>query len=195
MGKKKKTAPPRELITSEDGYFEINVGGLRDKVDGGVDRLLYRDGPPDPDAKRQKGTGRLRWDPMLRKGGIFTFVAMALALAVGAALGAAADFLIVCGVLLGISFLLVLLCLWEIRFDREGFTVRFAWFTVRTYTWSDVTEVREDQRVFVRGKPLWVDPGFTDYPVFFNMARAACKGRGMTVPSEKKRKNRKKAKK
>ena len=72
-------------------------------------------------------------------------------------------------------------------------TTRFGKRVLHEYAWSDVTDVRDNRKVWVGGKLLLTDPSFDDFPEFYRMARAACKGKGKpTPPSEKKQRSRKK---
>ena len=75
----------------------------------------------------------------------------------------------------------------------HGFSTRLGKRVLHEYKWSDVTDAQDGRKVFVQGKRLLTDHTFDEFPEFYKMARAACKGKGKpTPPSEKKQKSRKK---
>ncbi len=120
-----------------------------------------------------------------------------LFIAVGCALTAIAHlpvwFYLLWGFLLLPTVALLLLSQYEIRHDREGFSVCLGSRVLRRYAWSDVTGVNEQKRVFVGGKKLFAEPSMSGYEAFYARARAACKKNGQPLPPlEKKQKNRQK---
>ena len=171
-----------------------DLSGIKDKVDDGIERLVYGNVSRKFDGEYKKGEGRLGLDPMFGKTGIVTAVLTGVGFILCAVLRA--DYRVTT-----LLFFLLLLCLtlaiigkYEIRFDGKGFSTRFGKRILREYKWSDVTDVQDGKKVWVQGKRLWTDHTFEDFSKFYKMARSACKGKGKpTPPSEKKRKNRKKA--
>ncbi len=103
-------------------------------------------------------------------------------------------FFLLWGILLLPTVALLLLAKYEIRHDREGFSVCLGSRVLRRHEWSEVTAVNRQKRVFVNGKKLFAEPSMSGYEAFYDRAHAASKGKGKpTPPSEKKQKNRKKA--
>ncbi len=121
-----------------------------------------------------------------------------LFIAVGCALTAITHlpvwFYLLWGFLLLPTVALLLLGQYEIRHDRDGFSACLGKRILRRYAWSDVTAVNNEKRVFVGGKKLFADPSMSGYEAFYARARAACKSKGKTVSSEKKRGTRQKQK-
>ncbi len=121
-----------------------------------------------------------------------------LFIAVGCALTAITQlpvgFYLLWGFMLLPTVALFLLGQYEIRHDRDGFSVCLGKRILRRYAWSDVTAVNDEKRVFVGGKRLFADPSMSGYEAFYARARAACKSKGKTVASENKRGTRQKQK-
>ena len=190
----KEKLPPEEGC--DEGYIEIplpNLSGIKDKVDDGIERLVYGNSRKF-DGAYKKGEGRLGLDPIFGKAGIVTAVLTGVIAILCAAFRADMGVILLMGFMTLLGLLLTVIGKYEIRFDGKGFSTRLGKRILREYKWSDVTDVQDGKKVWVQGKRLWTDHTFVDFPEFYKMARSACKGKGKpTPPSEKKRKNRKKA--
>lgn len=194
----KEKLPPEE--EKDNGYFEIplpNLSGIKDKLDDGLERAGDTVGNLGTtqiarDISVMCEKGRVGLDPALARAGIGLAIASAV-------FGVFALFLGAPIWILGFFALVWLLCAalfflgkYEIRYDEDGFSTRIGKKELHRYAWSDVTDVADKKKVFVNGKKLFADPSMHGFDGFYHRARAACKGKGKTVPSEKKRKNRKK---
>jgi len=191
----KEKLPPEE--GGDEGYIEIplpNLSGIKDKVDEGLERLVYGNVSRKFDGAYKKGEGRLGLDPIFGKAGIVTAVLTGVITILCAAFRANMEVILLMGFMTLLGLLLTVIGKYEIRFDGKGFSTRFGKRILHEYKWSDVTDVQDGKKVWVQGKRLWTDHTFDDFSEFYKMARSACKGKGKaTPPSEKKRKNRKKA--
>ena len=146
------------------------------------------------DSSYKKGEGRLGIDPIFGKAGIVSVILTSLVLLLCVAFRADRGVVLLMGFLMLLGLFLTVIGKYEIRFNGKGFSIRFGKRILHEYKWSDVTDVQDNRKVWVQGKRLWTDHTFEDFPEFYKMARAACKGKGKpTPPSEKKQKNRKKA--
>lgn len=102
------------------------------------------------------------------------------------------DFCLLWGILLLPVAALLLLAKYEIRHDRDGFSICIGKKIIRRYAWDDVTAVNEQKQVFIHGKKQWlIETSMSGYEGFYARARAACKKKGQPVPPLKeKSKNR-----
>lgn len=190
----------KEKLPSEEGdheeskgYMEIDFSRLKDKLADGYERLVFGGISRKFSEGKKKGEGRLGLDPIFFKLSVACLIGSAIVLLCCAAFGADADVQVFVAFLLLLCLSLTVICLYEIRYDQNGFSTRFGKRILREYKWSDVTDVQGDRKVWVQGKRLLTDHTFDDFPEFYKMARAACKGKGKpTPPSEKKKKARQK---
>ena len=96
---------------------------------------------------------------------------------------------LVWGFLLLPTVALLLLAKYEIRHDREGFSVCISKRVFRRHSWSEVTAVDRQKRVFVNGKKLFAEPSMSGYEAFYDRAHAACKRKRQPNPAAKAPKN------
>ena len=96
---------------------------------------------------------------------------------------------LVSGFLLLPTVALLLISKYEIRHDREGFSVCLGKRVLRRYSWSEVTGVDVHMRVFVNGKKLFAEPSMSGYEAFYDRARAACKRKRQPKPAAQAEKN------
>ena len=82
---------------------------------------------------------------------------------------------LVWGFLLLPTVALLLLAKYEIRHDREGFSVCLGKRVLRRHSWSEVTAVDIQKRVYVNGKKLLAEPSMSGYEAFYDRAHAAAK--------------------
>ena len=76
----KEKLPPEE--EKDDGYIEIplpNLSGLKDKVDDGIERLVYGNDRKF-DGAYKKGEGRLGIDPIFGKAGVISMLLVTIVL-------------------------------------------------------------------------------------------------------------------
>ena len=97
--------------------------------------------------------------------------------------------LFVSGFLLLPTVALLLISKYEIRHDREGFSVCLGKRVLRRYSWSEVTGVDIHMRVFVNGKKLFAEPSMSGYEAFYDRAHAACKRKRQPKPTAQAEKN------
>ena len=90
---------------------------------------------------------------------------------------------LVWGFLLLPTVALLLLAKYEIRHDREGFSVRLGKRVLRRHSWSEVTGVDIQKRVFVNGKKLLAEPSMSGYEAFYDRAHAAAKKKSKDQPA------------
>ena len=90
---------------------------------------------------------------------------------------------LVSGFLLLPTVALLLISKYEIRHDREGFSVCLGKRVLRRYSWSEVTGVDVHMRVFVNGKKLFAEPSMSGYEAFYDRAHAACKRKRQPKPA------------
>ena len=192
---------PEPLEQQEDspkskGYIEIDLSGLRDKLDDGYERFVFGSKSRKFDGSYNKGEGRLGLEPFYGRAGIFSSAFAGIVLILCAVFRADTGVILLMGFLTLLGLLLTVIGTYEIRFDRDGFSTRFGKRILHEYKWSDVTDVQNEKKVWVQGKRLLTDHTFDGFPEFYKMARAACKGKGKpTPPSEKKQKSRKNSRK
>jgi hypothetical protein len=199
---KKEKLPPKEgKDDASKNFVEItvpDVSGIKEKVDSALDKVgerVIEKGIMDrfsDDMALMFEKDRVGLDPSYARMGISIAVAsivmVALMLYAGAPLwifGFLAFMLLLC-------VALVFLGKYEIRYDPDGFSVRLGKKEHRRYAWTDITDVQDGKKVFVKGKRLFADPSMHGFDKFYRRARVSCKGKGKTVLSEKKRKNRQK---
>lgn len=96
---------------------------------------------------------------------------------------------LVSGFLLLPTVALLLISKYEIRHDREGFSVCLGKRVLHRYSWSEVTGVDVHMRVFVNGKKLFADPSMSGYEAFYDRAHAACKRKRKPNPAAQAEKN------
>ena len=196
----KEKLPPEE--GKNDGYVEIplpNLFKVKEKIDGGLDRI--GDTIDEIGTKRiiedialMNEKGRVGLDPAFARSALFFAILFVPAAFLAAWAGMPMWGYLMFALMWVLCGVLYLLGKYEIRYDREGFTTRLGKRELRRYAWSDVTDVRDEKRVYVQGKRLFADSSMAGFDRFYHRARAACKGKGKTVLSEKKRKNRQKQK-
>ena len=92
-------------------------------------------------------------------------------------------FFLVWGFLLLPTVALLLLAKYEIRHDREGFSVCLGKRVLRRHSWSEVTGVDIQKRVFVNGKKLLAEPSMSGYEAFYDRAHAAAKKKSKDQPA------------
>lgn len=193
MSKEKLPPEERKDEASKD-YIEIDLSRIKDNIDDGFERLVFGSKSRKFDSSYKKGEGRLGIDPIFGKAGIVSVILTSLVLLLCVAFRADRGVVLLMGFLMLLGLFLTVIGKYEIRFNGKGFSIRFGKRILHEYKWSDVTDVQDNRKVWVQGKRLWTDHTFEDFPEFYKMARAACKGKGKpTPPSEKKQKNRKKA--
>ncbi len=90
---------------------------------------------------------------------------------------------LVSGFLLLPTVALLLISKYEIRHDREGFSVCLGKRVLHRYSWSEVTGVDVHMRVFVNGKKLFAEPSMSGYEAFYDRAHAACKRKRPSKPT------------
>lgn len=195
----KPTEVKDESLSSRDeslkakGYIELDLSGLKDKLDDGYERFAFGGKSRKFDGSYNQGEGRLGLEPFYGKAGIFSSSFSGIVLILCTVFRADIGVILLMGFLTLLGLLLTVIGKYEIRFDRDGFSTRFGKRVLHEYAWSDVTDVRDNCKVWVGGKLLLTDPSFDDFPEFYRMARSACKGKGKpTPPSEKKQRSRKK---
>ena len=96
---------------------------------------------------------------------------------------------LVWGFLLLPTVALLLLAKYEIRHDREGFSVCLGKRVLRRHSWSEVTAVDIQKRVYVNGKKLLAEPAMSGYEAFYDRAHAASKRKSQPNPAAKAPKN------
>ncbi|MBO5510652.1 MAG: hypothetical protein J6B24_02870 [Clostridia bacterium] len=92
---------------------------------------------------------------------------------------------LVWGLLLLPTVALLLISKYEIRHDREGFSVCIGKRVLRQHSWSEVTAVDSQKRVFVNGKKLFAEPSMSGYEAFYDRAHAASKRKSQPKPAAK----------
>lgn len=92
-------------------------------------------------------------------------------------------FFLVWGFLLLPTVALLLISKYEIRHDRDGFSVCLGKRVLRRHSWSEVTAVDIHKRVFVNGKKLFAEPSMSGYGAFYDRAHAACKRKRPSKPT------------
>jgi hypothetical protein len=194
MSKEKR---PSEEGCDKDskGYIEIDISGFKDKLDDGCERLFFgsKSRKFDGSSQRNKGEGRLGVDPIYGKVGMIGYACTAVAFMLCLFFRAYIGLTLLMAFMLLLCMILTVIGLYEIRFDKDGFSIRFGKKVIRAYKWSDVTDAQDGRKVWVKGKRLLTDHSFDEFPEFYKMARAACKGTSKpTTPSAKKRKSRQK---
>ena len=193
MSKEKR--PPEEGCDKDSkGYIEIDISGFKDKLDDGCERLIFgsKSRKFDGSSQRNKGEGRLGLDPIYGKVGMIGYACAAVGFMLCLLFRAYIGLTLLMAFMLLLSMILTVIGLYEIRFDKDGFSIRFGKKVIRAYIWSDVTDVQDSRKVWVKGKRLLTDHTFDAFPEFYKMARAACKGSGKPTPaSRKKQKSRK----
>lgn len=90
---------------------------------------------------------------------------------------------LVSGFLLLPTVALLLISKYEIRHDREGFSVCLGKRVLRRHIWSEVTAVDIHKRVFVNGKKLFAEPSMSGYEAFYDRAHAASKRKRPSKPT------------
>lgn len=90
---------------------------------------------------------------------------------------------LVSGFLLLPTVALLLISKYEIRHDREGFSVCLGKRVLHRHSWSEVTAVDIHKRVFVNGKKLFAEPSMSGYEAFYDRAHAACKRKRPSKPT------------
>ena len=90
---------------------------------------------------------------------------------------------LVWGFLLLPTVALLLISKYEIRHDREGFSVCIGKRVLRRHSWSEVTAVDSQKRVFVNGKKLLAEPSMSGYEAFYDRAHAAAKKKSKDQPA------------
>ena len=189
-----KTPKSKDEPAKSKGYIELDLSGLKDKLDDVFERLVFGSKSRKFDSSYKKGEGRLGIDSIFGKAGIVSVILTSLVLLLCVAFRADMGVVLLMGFLMLLGLFLTVIGKYEIRFDGKGFSTRFGKRILHEYKWSDVTDVQDNRKVWVQGKRLWTDHTFEDFSEFYKMARSACKGKGKpTPPSEKKQKNRKKA--
>ena len=191
MGKEK--LPPEEGKNEESkGYIELDFSRLKDKLDDGYERLVFGTKSRKFDGSYKKDEGRLGLDPIYGKAGVFITILTAVVCILCAVFRANLGITLFMAFMLLLSLSLTVIGKYEIRFGKDGFSTRFGKRILREFTWSDVTDVQDGKKVYVNGKRLLTDHTFDEFPEFYKMARAACKGKSKPVPtSEKKQRSRK----
>ena len=90
---------------------------------------------------------------------------------------------LVWGFLLLPTVALLLLAKYEIRHDREGFSICLGKRVLRRHSWSEVTGVDIQKRVYVNGKKLLAEPSMSGYEAFYDRAHAAAKKKSKDQPA------------
>ena len=90
---------------------------------------------------------------------------------------------LVWGFLLLPTVALLLLAKYEIRHDREGFSACLGKRVLRRHSWSEVTGVDIQKRVYVNGKKLLTEPSMSGYEAFYDRAHAATKKKSKDQPA------------
>lgn len=181
----------QEESPKSKGYIEIDLSRVKDKLDDGYERLTFGSKSRKFDGAYEKGKGRLGLEPIYGKAGISSSAFAGIVLILCAVFRADIGVILLMGFLTLLGLLLTVIGKYEIRFDRDGFSTRLGKRVLHEYQWSDVTDVKDGRKVFVQGKRLLTDHTFDEFPEFYKMAHAACKGKGKpTPPSAKKRKSR-----
>ena len=90
---------------------------------------------------------------------------------------------LVWGFLLLLNVALLIISKYEIRHDREGFSVCLGKRVLHRYSWSEVTAVDSQKRVFVNGKKLFAEPSMSGYEAFYDRAHAAAKKKSKDQPA------------
>ena len=90
---------------------------------------------------------------------------------------------LVWGFLLLPTVALLLLAKYEILHDREGFSVCLGKRVLCRHSWSEVTGVDIQKRVFVNGKKLLAEPFMSGYEAFYDRAHAAAKKKSKDQPA------------
>jgi hypothetical protein len=164
---KKEKLPPKEgKDDASKNFVEItvpDVSGIKEKVDSALDKVgerVIEKGIMDrfsDDMALMFEKDRVGLDPSYARMGISIAVAsivmVALMLYAGAPLwifGFLAFMLLLC-------VALVFLGKYEIRYDPDGFSVRLGKKEHRRYAWTDITDVQDGKKVFVKGKRLFAD--------------------------------------
>lgn len=192
MSKEKR--PPEEGCDKDSkGYLELDFSGLKEKTDDVCERLMYGGVSRKFDGSLLKGESRLGLDPIYGKVGVIGCICAVTALILCYLFRADIGVTILMMVMLLLCAALTVIGMYEIRFDKDGFSTRFGKKIIHTYKWSDVTDVQDQRKVFVNGKRLLTDHTFDEFPTFYKMARAACKGKGEPTPASKKKRNNRKA--
>ena len=163
----KKKSPTEEGKDTSKGYVEIPMPELvNDSFDKG--RVF------------QYGTARWAY-------GFLLFII------VGCVLTAATELpdglYLVWGFILLPTAALFLISKYEIRHDRDGFSVCLGKRVLRRHSWSEVTAVDIHKRVFVNGKKLFAEPSMSGYEAFYDRAHAACKRKRQPKPNPQAEKN------
>ena len=138
-------------------------------------------------------------DDSFEKGRVFQYgtarwaYGFLLFIIVGCVLTAATElpngFFLVWGFLLLPTVALLLISKYEIRHDREGFSVCLGKRVLRRHSWSEVTAVDIHKRVFVNGKKLFAEPSMSGYEAFYDRAHAASKRKSQPKPAAKAERN------
>ena len=190
-----KPTEQQEESPKSKGYIELDLSRLKDKLDDGYERLVFGTKSRKFDGSYKKDVGRLGLDPIYGKAGIFITILMGTVCVLCAVFRADLGLILFMAFTLLLSLVLAVIGKYEIRFDKDGFSTRFGKRILREYKWSDVTDVQDGKKVYVNGKRLLTDHTFDEFPEFYKIARAACKGKGKPIPpSEKKSQSRKKNK-
>lgn len=179
------------------GEERTGLDGIRDRIKDRIAEGTAAEVKRDMQIMEQ--AGRVGLSPSYARAGYAFAVFSLLLVAVMIWVGADVEGFLLASSLFILSVALIFLGKYEIRYDEEGFSTRLGKKVLRRYAWSDVTDVFEDtssrfhsKRVIVRGKKLFADASMNGFEPFYIRARRQIKGGGKTVPSEKKRKNRKK---
>ena len=133
------------------------------------------------------------WDDSFDKGRVFQYgtarwaYGFLLFIIAGCVLTAATKipdgFFLVWGFLLLPTVALLLLAKYEIRHDREGFSICLGKRVLRRHSWSEVTAVDIQKRVYVNGKKLLAEPSMSGYEAFYDRAHAAAKKKSKDQPA------------
>ena len=186
MSKEKR--PPEEGKDKDSkGYLELDFSGLKEKTDDVCERLIYGGVSRKFDGSPPKGEYRLGIDPIYGKVGVIGYICAVTALMLCLLFRADIGVTILMMVMLVLCAALTVIGMYEIRFDGKGFSTRFGKKIIHIYKWSDVTDVQDNRKVFVKGKRILTDHTFDAFPEFYKMARAACKGSGKPAPTSKKK--------
>ena len=196
----KEKLPPEE--GKDKGYIEIslpNLSGIKDKLDEGLERI---EDAVDNNGRKYivrnirtiMAEDRVGLDPSYAHLAIILAAAASVFTVFMLIADAPLWILAFTALALLLSSVLYFLGKYEIRHDGEGFSTRIGKRELHRYAWSDVTDVADKRKIYVNGKRLFADASMHGFDRFYHRARVACKGKGQTVPSEKKRKNRKKQK-
>ena len=133
------------------------------------------------------------WDDSFDKGRVFQYgtarwaYGFLLFIIVGCVLTAVTEIpdglFLVWGFLLLPTVAVFLLAKYEIRHDREGFSICLGKRVLRRHSWSEVTGVDIQKRVFVNGKKLLAEPSMSGYEAFYDRAHAAAKKKSKDQPA------------